>query len=90
MSQWVLSCAEEVSGKVFHHHGDAIAEGIPDRDRGSPKTLADTSRVVTTSLQLGEQVAQRVAMSPSHLSQVHADGLSDATLGTWCTTCWPK
>ena len=82
VSQWVLTCAEEVSGKVFHHHGDAVLEGVPDRDGASPKSHAGTSRVVTTSLQLGEQVAQRVAMSPSHLSQVHADGLSDAALGT--------
>ena len=68
VSQWVLSCAEEVSGKVFHHHGDAVLEESPI-GTVRPEVPCGHLRVVTTSLQLGEQVAQRVAMSPSKLSK---------------------
>lgn len=81
VSQWVLACAEDITGKAFSASGDAITQGAADRIAGADRK-EDAVEVVTTQLHLGEQAAQRVVMAPAHVSQVHADALDDAALGT--------
>ena len=81
VSQWVLACAEDITGTSFSASGDAVTRGVADRiDSESPQE--EVVDVVTTNLHLGEQAAQRVVLAPAHISQVHADDLDDADLGT--------
>ena len=83
VSQWVLACAEDVTGGSFGADGDALSHGTPDRKAGEESTEnASEVDVVTTRLHLGEQAAQRVVLAPGHTSQVHADTLDEAALGT--------
>ncbi len=81
VSQWVLACAEDVSGQSFSATGMALTQGTADR-LVSEKTEGAPVDVVTTQLQLGEQAAQQVVMAPAHVSQVHPDDLDDAALGS--------
>ena len=82
ISQWVLSCAEDVSNKHFANHGDCLDRGVADRlDSGKGNDDGGPS-LVTTRLNLGEQAAQRVVMARPQFSQVHPDGLVEAELGT--------
>ena len=81
MSQWVLACAEDVTGLHFHAHGDAVERGVNDRLAASEEVEENTA-VVSTRLNLGEQAAQRVVMARPQVSQVHPDGLVEAELGT--------
>ena len=81
VSQWVLACTEDVTGKSFGASGDAVTQGVADRV--ATEARADEAvDVVTTRLHLGEQAAQRVVMAASHVSQVQADTLDEAALGT--------
>ena len=83
VSQWVLACAEDTSGKSFLSNGDAILHGANDRrSMDSSEQESPSEAVVTTRLQLGEASAQRVVMPEGHPSQVHPDGLDEAALGT--------
>ena len=83
VSQWVLACAEDTSGKAFVASGDAIVHGANDRSTPAQKDKAmPSTAVVTSHLRLGEKAAQRVVMPTRHPSQVHPDGLDDADLGT--------
>ena len=83
VSQWVLACAEDTSGKAFVANGDAIVHGANDRRSMDPSEQEQPSEaVVTTHLRLGEKAAQRVVMPVGHPSQVHPDGLDEASLGT--------
>ncbi len=82
ISQWVLSCAEDVSNKHFANHGDCLDRGVADRlDSGKGNDDGGPS-LVTTRLNLGEQAAQRVVMARPQFSEVHPDGLVEAELGT--------
>lgn len=81
VSQWALACAEDVTGKSFGVSGDAVTEGTADRI-SSEHRHEEPVNVVTTNLHLGEQAAQRVVMASSHVSQVQADALDEAALGT--------
>ena len=81
VSQWVLACAEDVTGAHFSAHGDAVERGAVDRAAVS-EAEEEALAVVTTGLDLGEQAAQRVVRSRPQVSQVHPDGLAEAELGT--------
>ena len=81
VSQWVLACTEDVTGKSFGASGDAVTQGVADRVATEART-DEAVDVVTTRLHLGEQAAQRVVMAASHVSQVQADSLDEAALGT--------
>ena len=81
VSQWVLACAEDVTGGSFGADRDALSHGTPDRKEESTENASEVD-VVTTRLHLGEQAAQRVVLAPGHTSQVHVDTLDEAALGT--------
>ena len=84
VSQWVLACAEDASGKALTAHGDAVVHGANDRRVADPSETSSvtSNKVLITQLRLGEKAAQRVVMPANHPSQVHPDGLDEAALGT--------
>lgn len=84
VGQWVLACAEDMSGKVFTSSGDAVTEGANDGAPSDDDGPLDEAKpmVQTTGLVLGEQVSQRVVLGPNHHALVQPDGLDESALGT--------
>ena len=81
LSQMVLACTEEMEAMAFGPDG-MVCEAGEGKRRAMATEKEEAFEVISTQLQLGAQGAQRVSLAPKHVSQVHADELDDAAIGS--------